>query len=117
MKWFKDQLNYCQKSNKKVILAGHIPLLPEASDYCTVWNANEILDLIYSYDNLVLAYLAGHYHAGGYYLDKNNIHHLTLNSILETPLEVSNAYVTVFVYENKIIFENQIKSRSFTVFY
>lgn len=117
--WLEEQLRICKKLDKKVILCGHIPLMPEAADSCAVWNSNEILDLIWSFDNLVLAYLAGHYHSGGYYLDKNNIHHLTVNAILETPLESSNSYVTAFVYENRVEFknQNQTPNRSFTVYF
>ena len=115
--WLKNQLDFCNINNKKVILSGHIPLLPETSDGCAVWNSDKIMELLWSYDNLVLTYLAGHYHAGGYYKDKKNIHHLTLNGMLETSLDSDNSFVTVYVYENKIDFKNQIKDRSFTVFY
>ena len=115
--WLKDQLEFCDKTNKKVILAGHIPLMSETSDGCAVWNSEEIMDLLWSFDNLVLVYLAGHYHDGGYYLDKKNIHHLTLNGMLETPPKSDNSFVTVYVYENQIEFKNQIKERSFRVSY
>lgn len=115
--WLKSQLDYCKKSNKKAILAGHVPLRAETSDSCAVWNSESIIDLIWSYDNLVLAYLAGHYHAGGYYLDEKNIHHLTLNGMLEAPLDSNNVFVTVYIYEKEIFFKNQVNERSFTVFY
>ncbi|CAF1023219.1 unnamed protein product [Brachionus calyciflorus] len=117
LNWLADQLSFCNKMNKKIILAGHIPLLTEVSDTATVWNANEILSLLWSYDNLVLAYLAGHYHPGGFYLDNKNIYHLTLNGMIETPIESDNSFVTVYVYDDKIYFKNQIENRSFTIFY
>lgn len=117
LEWLSKQLEHCKNSNKKVILAGHVPLRAETSDSCAVWNSESIIDLIWSYDNLVVAYLAGHYHAGGYYLDEKNIHHLTLNGMLEAPVHSANAFVTVFIYENKIFFKNQVNERSFTVFY
>ena len=108
--WLKEQLNYCKLSNKKVILSGHIPLESQAGDFDGVcWNATEILDLIWSFENLVILYLAGHCHSGGYYHDKkHSIHHLTLNAILETnPNDPNNAYATVQVYNNKIVLRNQ----------
>ncbi|RNA28337.1 manganese-dependent ADP-ribose CDP-alcohol diphosphatase [Brachionus plicatilis] len=115
--WLSKQLEYCNNSNKKVLLAGHIPLRAETSDSCAVWNSESILDLIWSYDNLVVAYLAGHYHAGGYFLDKKNIHHLTLNGMLESPVDSNNAFVTVYIYNDRIFFKNQIEERSFSVSY
>lgn len=114
--WLEDQLKLCKKTNKKVLLCGHTPLLIDVSHSTgIVWNANEILELIWSYENVVIAYLAGHYHAGGYFVDEHQIHHLTLNAILETPPESNNAYATAYVYEDKFVLKNQIDDRSFTV--
>jgi manganese-dependent ADP-ribose/CDP-alcohol diphosphatase len=104
LKWLEDQLNICKSQNKKVILCGHNPLLKEATlQKFLALNAHQILDLVWSYDNLILAYLSGHYHAGGYCRDKKGIHHVTLPGIIEKPAG-TNSFMTVKVYENRIEF-------------
>jgi manganese-dependent ADP-ribose/CDP-alcohol diphosphatase len=105
MKWLEEQLTECLLSKKKVILAGHIPIKREAGNFHVAWNSEEILNLIWSFHNTVLVYLAGHYHVGGYFRDDHNVHHLTVSAILETP-QTTNSYVTVKVFNNKIIFDN-----------
>lgn len=116
--WLGDQLNECKLNNKKVILCGHIPLVVEASSYDGIcWNAVEILNLIGSFKSVVVLYLAGHQHSGGYYYDKDlNLHHLTVNAILETsPDNFYNAYVNVKVFENKLIIKNLIRNQIITI--
>lgn len=104
LKWLAEQLEECKRLDKKVLLCGHIPLLKEAADLHLCWNSEEILELLWSYDNMVLAYLCGHYHPGGYYKDKNNIHHLTVPAILETPPD-SNSYIIAKVFEDKLVLD------------
>jgi manganese-dependent ADP-ribose/CDP-alcohol diphosphatase len=104
LKWLQDELNECRDSNKKAIICGHVPLHSQASDpMCLAWNNKQILEILWSYD-LVIAYLAGHDHKGGYFRDKRNIHHLTFGAIIETSPN-SNSFATVKVYENKISIE------------
>jgi manganese-dependent ADP-ribose/CDP-alcohol diphosphatase len=63
------------------------------------------LHLLWSYgDRLVLAYIAGHSHGGGYFLDENNIHHLTLHAIIESEPH-TNAFATVHVYDKHLLIE------------
>ena len=104
LKWLEDQLNECNYFNKKVILCGHNPLHKEASKekYLSL-NATQILNLIWSYENLILAYLSGHYHSGGYCKDKRGIHHITLPGIIEKDAG-TNSFLTVKVYENRVEF-------------
>jgi manganese-dependent ADP-ribose/CDP-alcohol diphosphatase len=115
--WLENQLKFCRDAKKRVLLCGHVPLLVEAAIADGVaWDAEKILQLIWSFDDLVVAYLAGHYHPGGYAVDKNKIHHLTLNSILETSMNENNSYATAFVYDDRFILKNNFSpSASFTV--
>ncbi|CAF0890193.1 unnamed protein product [Brachionus calyciflorus] len=101
----KKELQFCKENNKKVIVTGHVPIHPQACDnMCLAWNYKEILELLWSFDHTVVAYFSGHDHKGGYFRDKNNIHHVTFSAVLETPPN-SNAYATAKVYENKISVE------------
>ncbi len=60
--------------------------------------------MIWSFDRTVIAYFAGHDHCGGYFRDKNNIHHITFAAVLETPPN-SNAYATIKVFDDKVSVE------------
>jgi hypothetical protein len=69
------------------------------------WNSDEILKLIWSYENLVCIYFSGHYHVGDYLVDPKGIHHLTLKAILETPPlneNNHNSYALVEIFEDQI---------------
>ena len=103
--WLTEQLEMCRKLSKKVIIAGHIPLRHESSCYTTLpFNSTEILDIIYEYERVCVAYFAGHYHEGGHFMDEHNILHITFPAVLETPPD-NNSYATVQVFENKILVE------------
>jgi manganese-dependent ADP-ribose/CDP-alcohol diphosphatase len=105
LQWLEEMLTECLLKNKRVILSGHIPIKREAGNFHIAWNSEEILNLIWSFHNTVLVYLAGHYHVGGYFKDNHNVHHLTVSSILETP-QSKNSYVTVKVFDDRVVFEN-----------
>jgi manganese-dependent ADP-ribose/CDP-alcohol diphosphatase len=113
--WLRDELDSCNRQNKKAIVCGHIPLHTNASHKSAIaWNAQEILDLFWSFDDTVVAYLAGHYHPGGYFQDQHDIHHLTLCAILET-IPSSNSYLTVKIYKQKVMFIGYGGIKSFKV--
>ncbi|KAM9258507.1 manganese-dependent ADP-ribose/CDP-alcohol diphosphatase isoform 2-T2 [Cariama cristata] len=86
--------------------AGHLPIHPDASDrVCLAWNYEDALSVIYSHQ-CVVSFLAGHLHDGGYCLDSHGVHHLTLEGVIETPPE-SNAFGTIYVYEDKMILKGR----------
>ncbi|KAM6245628.1 manganese-dependent ADP-ribose/CDP-alcohol diphosphatase isoform 1-T1 [Porphyrio hochstetteri] len=85
---------------------GHLPIHPDASDrVCLAWNYKAALSVIHSH-GCVVCYLAGHLHDGGYCLDSHRVHHLTLEGVIETPPE-SNAFGTIYVYEDKMILKGR----------
>jgi hypothetical protein len=118
LRWLKKQLEISKAQNKKVILAGHSPLLSnKVADINVAWNAEQIVSLIRSFDDLVICYLAGHFHQGGYFKDAKT-HHLTLNSILEAkPTNSLKPYVTGLVYENRLVMMDKIKNKSFSAYF
>ena len=104
LKWLEEQLNLCKNENKKAIVCGHNPLSKEASKEKFVsLNAAQILELLWSYDHVIIAYVSGHFHQGGYFRDKCDIHHITLPGIIEKH-PGSNSFMTVKVFEEKICF-------------
>ena len=103
--WLREMLEMSKTQSKKVIIAGHIPLRPESSSYKTLpFNADQILEVIYAYKEVCVAYFGGHYHEGGSFKDEYNILHITFPAILEAPPDM-NAYSTVKVFEKKILID------------
>jgi manganese-dependent ADP-ribose/CDP-alcohol diphosphatase len=107
LSWLKNELEILQNQNKKAIICGHQPIHPNATliPGCLAWNYQEILDLINSFDKIVLLYFAGHDHYGHFHYSTNNILHITFDAILETKPD-SNAFVTVKVFKDKIKIES-----------
>ncbi|KAG8446018.1 hypothetical protein GDO86_013770 [Hymenochirus boettgeri] len=104
--WINRVLTSSDEKQEKVIVVGHLPIHPEATDtICLAWNYQEILSLLQSH-SCVLAYLAGHDHDGGYCADIFGIHHVTFKGVIETPPE-SQAYGTMYVYEDKMVLKGQ----------
>lgn len=69
-----------------------------------MWNYKELLDLLWTFDGTVIAYLAGHDHPGGYFRDRKNIHHLTVHAVIESDTN-TNSFATVHVYKNFLLIE------------
>lgn len=99
LKWLGKWLNKADATNKKVVLFCHWPLLPENGTQ--LWNNREVLSLLNNHPSVV-AWIAGHHHAGGY--EKNgNIHLLTLKGMVEAVSETSFGIMDVF--SDKLIFK------------
>jgi manganese-dependent ADP-ribose/CDP-alcohol diphosphatase len=118
LSWLKDVLDDCKTANRKVLLCGHVPLIADAADTGVVWNSEEILELVWSYGSTVMAYLCGHYHCGGFYIDKNGVRHLTVPAILERMPDGLNSYVTGLVFRDRFELKNNADdSINFTVYF
>ncbi|CAF1650839.1 unnamed protein product, partial [Adineta ricciae] len=103
--WLRDQLLHARNHHDKVLIFGHIPVHPIAADeIALLWNYENVLDLLWEFDDVVLAYLAGHCHEGGYYYDEKRIHHITLQAIVECEPDI-NAFATVHVYNQHLVIE------------
>ncbi|XP_077314875.1 manganese-dependent ADP-ribose/CDP-alcohol diphosphatase-like isoform X1 [Lithobates pipiens] len=112
LSWLDEVLTYCDKHNERVIIAGHVPIHPEAKcTPCLAWNYKDILQVIHSHGSVV-CYFAGHDHSGGYHQDSHGIHHVTMEGVIESPPD-SNAFGTVDVYEDRMVLRGRgrVKSR------
>jgi manganese-dependent ADP-ribose/CDP-alcohol diphosphatase len=69
-----------------------------------LWNYEDVLNILWEFNDIVLAYIAGHSHEGGYFYDEKTIHHLTLHAIVECEPN-TNSFATVHVYEKYLIIE------------
>ncbi|XP_009872867.1 PREDICTED: manganese-dependent ADP-ribose/CDP-alcohol diphosphatase, partial [Apaloderma vittatum] len=104
--WFNEVLKFSDENEEKVIVMGHVPIHPDASNRVSLaWNYKDALSVIHSH-RCVVCFLAGHLHDSGYCLDSHGVHHLTLEAVIETPPE-SNAFGTIYVYEDKMILKGR----------
>ena len=69
-----------------------------------LWNFEDVLNILWDFDDIVLAYLAGHAHEGGYFYDEKHIHQITLPAIIECEPN-TNSFATVHVYEEYLMIE------------
>ena len=80
--WFDNELREAAAAAQKVVVFCHIPFAPEAtSARHLLWNWQQVLDVLDKHTH-VSACIYGHYHKGAYAL-RNNVHHITLNGVLE----------------------------------
>ncbi|NXA76149.1 ADPRM diphosphatase, partial [Thryothorus ludovicianus] len=104
--WFDEVLKFSDENQEKVIVTAHVPIHPSASNgVCLAWNYEAALAVVHSHQSVVCV-LAGHLHDGAYCLDSHGVHHLTLEGVIETPPD-SNAFGTVYVYEDKMVLKGR----------
>lgn len=100
--WLDRVLSCADAEGEKVTVVSHIPVHPfSSSSTCLAWNYEEVYPLLQSHKSVV-CFMAGHDHDGGYCVDSAGIHHLTVEGVIETP-PGSDAYGSVYVYEDKMI--------------
>jgi len=90
--WLGNQLEKADRLNKKVVCFCHWPLLPENGTQ--LWNNREVTELLNKHHSVV-AWIAGHHHAGGYE-KTGNIHYLILKGMVEAKSETSCGIIEVF---------------------
>ncbi|KAM5135347.1 manganese-dependent ADP-ribose/CDP-alcohol diphosphatase isoform 2-T2 [Mantella aurantiaca] len=116
LSWLDKALTHCDQQNKKVIIAGHTPIHPEAKRTpCLAWNYKDILRVIHSHQSVV-CYFAGHDHSGGYHQDSHGIHHVTMEGVIESPPD-TNALGTVDVYEDRMVLRGRGRVKSRVLYY
>ena len=103
LKWLQHELQKCKDLQKKSIVCGHNPIHLGASNQLNLaYNCDEILSILKSFNGTVVAYFAGHFHPGNYFLDENDIHHITFQAIVETKPD-SNSFTTVKVFKQHVL--------------
>ncbi|CAE7344625.1 ADPRM, partial [Symbiodinium pilosum] len=83
LSWLESALRAAEAQDRKVLVFLHVPLYEPATKARTVvWNSEEVLGILHSHHESVIAVFAGHDHDGGYAVDAAGIHHITMNSPL-----------------------------------
>ena len=98
IKWFGAKLAQAAKAGEKVICFCHFALLKAAAAHHRMAKPQPLLDAMDRSD-CVVAWFAGHDHAGGYTVRKG-VHHVTLKGIVEHP--VKNAYALIELHGDRI---------------
>ncbi|GAB4813996.1 hypothetical protein N2152v2_001042 [Parachlorella kessleri] len=84
--WLGQQLEEARSSSQQVVVLCHLCFHPRTcAGACLMWNYDEVLQTLHSYDDVVVATLAGHAHMDGYFQDEHGIHHRVCKAVLETP--------------------------------
>lgn len=94
--WLEDTLDAAAEADEKVMLFGHFPVYPSGAH--NLWNDEELVSLIEQHPHVV-AYFNGHNHAGNY-AQREGVHYVTLNGMVET--EDENAFGVVDVYGDRV---------------
>ena len=89
-KWLISELEDAKKSSKQVIVFCHIPIFPVNGE--ALYNGAELANVFKKY-KCVKAYIAGHYHGGGY-AEVDGIHYITICGLVEGK-KISYATVTL----------------------
>ena len=96
-KWLENELKDAEAKNQIVFCFCHIPFAIDGAKQYTLWNGEDMVDLISPY-KCVKAVIAGHHHEGGY-ADDGGLHHITLKGMV---LGEENSYAVITLHEDRI---------------
>ncbi|NLE36751.1 MAG: hypothetical protein GX621_01855, partial [Pirellulaceae bacterium] len=96
--WLKQTLDAARRRNERVILFNHFAVLKKAAARHRM-KTPEPLQSIITRSGCVVAYFAGHDHAGGY-AEEGGIQHVTFHGMVESGWR--NAYAIVYVFQDRI---------------
>lgn len=99
--WLAAVLKQADAEDKRVIVFGHLPLMP-VGDRHTAWNAGAIVEALEAHP-CVKAYFCGHQHGGGYSY-ANGIHYVTFEAMVDTAHE-GGAWAVVTLSPDDIAIE------------
>jgi len=108
LEWLRQTLEMARASGEKVIVFSHQPIHPKSTwPTCLVWNYEEVLDILRSYSDVIIASFSGHAHKGGYVRDEESgIHFRSVEAVLESSPPI-RTYAIVDVYEDKLVIRGE----------
>ena len=114
LRWLREQLAAARARGDRVVLLSHLPMYaPAASVRTLMYDADEVMDAVREEGRgAVVAVFAGHLHRGGYAVDAQGVHHVTVQS----PLNFDECFGWCDVYADKmdIVGRGGLPSRSLT---
>ena len=112
MKWLEERLTAAKAAGRRVIVAGHNPLLAESSrsnGAARTFDHEEVAALLDRYADVAPLYLAGHYHGGGCARRPSGVHHVTIEGMVET-----GGHAVLSIGEEEIAIEASLGSPGVT---
>jgi len=108
LEWLQHSLQLARDNDEKVIIFSHQPIHPGSSwPTCLVWNYDEVLDILRSYKDVIIASFSGHAHKGGYIRDEESgIHFRSVEAVLESSPPI-RTYAIVDVFEDRLVFRGE----------
>ncbi|MBL0176997.1 MAG: metallophosphoesterase [Ignavibacteria bacterium] len=97
--WLKKILAAAVKKKERVVVFCHFPLLREASPNHRLNNPELLLPVLEG-SGCVVAYIAGHDHAGGY-TEQKGIHHITVRALVENAERTT--YAVMNLHDTKLV--------------
>eukprot|EP00241_Pyramimonas_parkeae_P004787 CAMPEP_0114257010 /NCGR_PEP_ID=MMETSP0058-20121206/18484_1 /TAXON_ID=36894 /ORGANISM="Pyramimonas parkeae, CCMP726" /LENGTH=350 /DNA_ID=CAMNT_0001371667 /DNA_START=417 /DNA_END=1469 /DNA_ORIENTATION=- len=84
LQWFAEVLQSASDNKERVIVACHQPCYIGCTNFSNLpFNYEETLKLVHSFPGVVVAWIAGHDHDGGYAIDEMGVHHMVPAAPLE----------------------------------
>jgi len=99
-KWLQEEVRKAVDRDDRMIVLTHLPLDARAASFGTMcWDGEEVMKILHE-DGFgrVVAVFAGHMHKGGYCVDGEGVHHVTLQS----PLTHSECFGYVDVLSDRL---------------
>ena len=81
MSWLESELKEATAASQNAVCFVHIPLAVSGAAKYTLWNGEDVIDVLSAYP-CVKAVIAGHHHAGGY-SSVGGLHHITLKGMVQ----------------------------------
>lgn len=110
--WLARTCRDARERKQRMVVFTHVPICPGAcQDSTLLWNYEEVMHILHSDGyGVVVAVFAGHDHRGGYAIDAFGVHHVTMESPLESPNpdvpggenDNRNAFATVSAFSNRL---------------
>lgn len=106
MIWATEALRAARREKRRLIVAGHMPLTSEASapEECA-WNHEELNALLDRFADVVVVYLAGHDHQGGYHLRPSGVHHVTVEGTVGVCPSLRGGHSFLSIHPDRIEIE------------
>ena len=100
-RWLEDELEEATEKSQVVICFCHIPLAVDGAGKYTLWNREDMIDMLEEAE-CVKAFIAGHHHEGGY-ADNGGFHHVTLKGMVVG--ENTTSYSVVKIYKDRLVID------------
>ncbi len=97
--WLAETLADATEKGEKALVFGHFVVYPSGTH--SLWNDEEVQQILEKHESVV-AYVNGHDHRGNYG-EKNGVHYVNLQGMVETPDEAAYAVVEVYDDHLKVI--------------